>query len=143
MNVYCSELASVLVNEPRLAASAVRHSGDIYASYRMDQVEGTSLVYTGTGGYSTHTKASWWDYTLEVLLVNFDDDWIGVSFRYIDDNNYYRFEMNAQERIRRLKRRRNGVVTILWSDALAGYIPATLYMLRIELIRDRAALGFS
>lgn len=29
----------------------------------------------------------------QVLLVNFGDDWIGVSFWFVDDDNYCRFEV--------------------------------------------------
>ena len=103
----CSDLVLALPDHPQLVASAARQAGDIYESYGNPEVEGTSLVYTASASYSTGT-GSWWDYTLEVLLVNFGDGWIGVTFRYIDDDNYYRFEMNAQKRIRRLKRRSSG-----------------------------------
>jgi len=62
---------------------------------------------------------------------------MGVSFRYQDENNYYRFEMNSQESVRRLKKVVGGVVRILWlspgGEKSLGYEPGIVYTVRVLL----------
>ena len=138
--IYCEELAEAEersgMRKGSLVSRAVRQAGYIYSNYIEDNVEGTTLVYTAAASYSTQQQ-EWLDYTLEVSLIAFGDDWVGVSFRYIDDENYYRFEMNSQERIRRLKKVTNGAVKILWTQpglkSSTGYTPGTIFTVRVML----------
>jgi len=60
--------------------------------------------------------ANWTDYRLTAFLRNGDDDAIGLVFRYVDANNYYRFSMDAQRSYRRLVRVISGQHTILDED---------------------------
>eukprot|EP00960_Hanusia_phi_P029933 748287-Hanusia_phi.AAC.1 len=114
--------------------SAYQQSSNIYGQYTKQDVEGTTLVYSAMESYSSGFSI-WNQYFLNVLLINFNDDWIGVSFLYQDDNNYFRFEMNSQEKIRRLKRLSNGNVTILWDEPNSqGYDVAVLYLLNIQYL---------
>ena len=52
--------------------------------------------------------ANWTDYRLSVYLRSADDDAIGVVFRYLDADYYYRFSMDRQRKYRRLVRVING-----------------------------------
>jgi hypothetical protein len=45
-----------------------------------------------------------------------DEDVIGVVFRYVDSNNYYRLSMSRYLANRRLVKKVNGVFTALWND---------------------------
>ena len=59
---------------------------------------------------------NWTDYRLTAYLRDEDDDAIGLVFRYVDANNYYRFSMDGQRSYRRLVRVVNGSHTILSED---------------------------
>lgn len=59
---------------------------------------------------------SWSDYRHSVRLASFTNDAIGVHVRYVDEDNYYRFSMDAQRGYRRLIKRVSGIVTVLWED---------------------------
>jgi hypothetical protein len=58
----------------------------------------------------------WTDYRLTAFLRGEDNDAIGLVFRYVDPNNYYRFSMDAERKYRRLVRIINGIHTILAED---------------------------
>ena len=130
----CFWLPQDLQNSP----SALVQLSSIYGGflrqgqYLDEETEGTSLVYKADLSYSAE-GAMWGDYLVTVMLVNFGSEWIGVSVRYIDDNNYYRFEMNSLYGVRRLKKRVNGTLTQLyWEPNSAGYKAGTYYLVRVE-----------
>ncbi len=69
------------------------------------------------GTYARHKYGDYWlDYRLNAQLNSSDDDAIGLMFRVIDNNNYYRFSMDRERSYRRLVKKVNGVFTTLWSD---------------------------
>ena len=80
-------------------------------SYSTELVEGTILTL-GNADYSV----SFSQMLFQVQLINFDDDWIGASFRYRDDDNYYRFEMSRAFAVVRLKKSKDGVKTTIWDE---------------------------
>ena len=127
-----------------LFSRAVKQASPINSNYRALNVEGTSLIYVAAASYSTQQQ-DWFDYILEVQWVAFADDWIGISFRYQDANNYYRLELNAQEHIRRLKKVSNGTTSILWLQpggrSGLGYHPGTVYTTRIQLEGPKIAVS--
>lgn len=107
-------------------------------------VQGGKLVQTSNiqvvaaGSYEPATHAvggdeRWRDVEISVRLRSTDDDAIGVLFRYVDEQNYYRFSMDSQRAYRRLIRKVNGVVTLLWQDAVA-YTVGKTYDLTIRAI---------
>ena len=73
-------------------------------------------TYNDPGTYIVTGDRGWTDYRFEVRLRSDDNDAIGVLFRYQDENNFYRFSMDRERRYRRLIKKVNGVVTLLWSD---------------------------
>jgi hypothetical protein len=68
------------------------------------------------GTYALGGDAAWTDYRLTVHLVSFDNDAIGVMFRYADADNYYRFSMDSERNYRRLIKKVGGVLAVLWED---------------------------
>ncbi|HEU4766399.1 MAG TPA: family 16 glycoside hydrolase [Pyrinomonadaceae bacterium] len=57
------------------------------------------------------------DFELSASLTSLDST-IGVVFRYLDDNNWYRFTMDRQIASRRLVRCVAGVHTVIWQDSV-------------------------
>jgi hypothetical protein len=89
--------------------------------------EGTALV---TG------DPQWTDYRLSVTLRSDDDDAIGILVRYVDDENYFRFSLDAQRSYRRLIKKEPGGVTTLWEDA-GGFAVGEPFTLTLDAIGPR------
>ncbi len=69
------------------------------------------------GTYVISGSSAWTDYRITVRMRSDDNDAIGLIFRYVDEDNYYRLSLDHQRSYRRLVRRAHGVVTTLWEDA--------------------------
>lgn len=69
---------------------------------------GTYLLY-GDG-------LGWTDYKARFRLRSTDDDSLGLMFRYIDSDNWYRFSWDRQLKQRRLVKKAGGVYTLLAAD---------------------------
>jgi hypothetical protein len=101
---------------------------------------GTYLRYDGGG--------AWTDYTVSVRLRSDDDDAIGVMFRLLDGDNFYRFSMDAQRSYRRLVKNVGGTYTLLAEDGVA-FNPGQSYDVEISAqgstleVRIDGALVFS
>lgn len=74
--------------------------------------EGT-YVYTG--------ENTWSNYTYSVDVNPDDNDGVFVLFRYVDDDNFYRFFMDRERHYRRLEKKVDGVYTTLVEDLTTGY----------------------
>jgi hypothetical protein len=66
-----------------------------------------------------------------------DRDSIGVMFRYLDNNNYYRFSWNRQSKLRRLEKIQNGVVNVLARDSVRYGVGRTY---QLEIVAQGATL---
>ncbi len=53
------------------------------------------------------------NFTLRTKMYSTDDDYIGIVFRYVDSNNYYRFILSSQRGRIYLQKRVNGVTSLL------------------------------
>jgi hypothetical protein len=74
----------------------------------------------GGGSYGTiavHGDLRWTSYRFNARVRSTDNDSLGIIVRYTDPGNYYRFYINAQNRITRLSRYVNGVHTSLGTFA--------------------------
>lgn len=80
-------------------------------------------------------SVNWTDYRVSVALQSDDDDAIGIVFRYVDDQNWYRLSMDAERSYRRLVRCVAGAVTELWSDNQA-YVVGRPYVMTIDAVGD-------
>ena len=67
------------------------------------------------GTFAWTLDSSWTDYYVKARVMSEDNDWIGVMFRYVDANNYYRFSMREEfiDRHWRLVKVESGAATIL------------------------------
>lgn len=75
----------------------------------------------------------WQDYEYKVQLGSADNDAIGAVFRYQDNNNYYRYSMDASKNYRRLVKKSNGKFTVL-AESSGGYQPNKMYNLKVRAI---------
>ena len=75
----------------------------------------------------------WTNYRLSVYLRSTDDDAIGIVFRYIDADHYYRFSMDRQRTYRRVVRVVDGVHTIVAEDDFV-YRQDQDYLITVEAI---------
>lgn len=91
-------------------------------------------VYLGTHAYAG--SPSWTDYIYEVSVKSDDDGGIGILFRYVDSNNYYRFFMLRDRSdhgpFRRLDKNVHGKFVLLASDR-GQYEQGTWYTLRVTV----------
>ncbi len=78
-------------------------------------VDAASLPKEGT--LAIAGDSTWADLAFETRLRSSDDDAIGIVFRYVDSNNYYRLSMARSGTYRRLVKKVNGTFTSLWTDA--------------------------
>ncbi|MHC4647808.1 MAG: right-handed parallel beta-helix repeat-containing protein, partial [Planctomycetota bacterium] len=85
------------------------------------------------GTYALCTQdMPWGDYEVSLSIKSVDDDWMGVMFRYVDSDNYYRFAWNGSNGNRRLVKMVNGAVTTLQQDA-STYVGDQWYRARIAV----------
>jgi hypothetical protein len=87
------------------------------------------------GTYALLGDPSWTDSRV-VARVSTEDDDIGVMFRYIDANNYYRFSINWQIPFRRLVRFAGGEPHLL-REVAVGYDRNRDYLITVDAFGDR------
>ena len=80
--------------------------------------------------------AGWKNYDFRVTVRPFDDDEVGVVFRFKDTGNYYRFSMNRQQSYQRLVKKVNGRYTLLARNTRA-YTVNTAYVVRAVAVGSR------
>ncbi|HEY9037485.1 MAG TPA: hypothetical protein VIN05_00885 [Roseovarius sp.] len=105
----------------------VLDTGTFSAPSAWDAVAGvvsqTSNIWGGTWGgiEAPGTMAllapGFADLDLSVTITSADDDAVGVVFRHVDPDTWYRFSMSRQHGYRRLVASVGGAVTVLWQDA--------------------------
>jgi len=61
-----------------------------------DGVDSYDSTYCMRGSYIWAGDAEWQDYVISLKLRSEDDDAIGLMFRYVDDDNYYRISMSKE-----------------------------------------------
>lgn len=107
-------------------AGAIVQTSNIYGGsiFGSDPDRPGTMAVTGSG--------EWRNIVVEATVRSLDDDAIGVVFRYRDEANHYRFAMDRQRSYRHLVRVADGVSTLLWEDASAGYALDVSHLIRIE-----------
>ncbi len=58
-------------------------------------------------------NSDWDNYTVRANINCTDDDFIGILFRYVDENNYYRFLLSSQRKTILVDKRVNGKFTTI------------------------------
>ncbi len=80
------------------------------------------------------------DYRFSLFMLASDDDGVGVMFRYVDADNYYRLVWDREASSRRLERVEYGVVTVLAED----FEPYDIwYWYLVEIVADGPRLSVS
>ena len=102
----------------------------------------TSNIYGGSlsgeisekpGTYAIAGDVKWKDYRLTVRMRSDDDDGIGIMFRYLDEENYYRLSCDAQHNYQRLTKKEDGIVSTLW-EAANSYVVGESFTFTIDAI---------
>lgn len=92
--------------------------------------EGAYILREGT--FALYENGSnWTDYAVEVTARPGDDDGVGLMFRYQDEDNHYKLEIDEQEGVVQLVRNQDGYETVL-ARGWAGYAPGEDLVLRVE-----------
>ena len=91
-----------------------------------------ALLQTGNidGTFALYTARNWADYRVTTKLRSMDKGSIGVMFRYLGSNDYYRFAWDARAGARRLEKVQHGTLTILAKDTVP-YVTGEVYNLEI------------
>jgi len=79
------------------------------------------------------------DMQFAASMLSYDDDAMGLVFRYTDADNHYRFSWNRALRERQLQKVHQGVWSVLWSDS-NDFNPLQWYRVRIEAVGPRLRL---
>jgi hypothetical protein len=74
----------------------------------------------------------WKDYAINLSITSLDDDAIGVIFRYVDDENYYRFTWNRSGQYQRIEKRQNGVLSVL-AEKTGAYETGLAYNIQVAM----------
>jgi hypothetical protein len=110
----------------------------------------TSNIYGGSvaanaaekpGTVALVGESAWSDVRISAAFGSTDNDSVGLVFRYQNEDNYYRFSMDAERAFRRLVKRVGGVTTVLWEDATI-YAVGRTYQIDIVVSADRL-LGYA
>ncbi len=113
----------------------LRQSSNIYGPN-----SGATNNRKGTFAYWNDPAALLWtDYTFDVTIRSTDNDGIGVMFRYHDQWNYYKYEMDKQKNFHKLFKVVNGVETTLASKS-AGYTKYADMYLQVEVSGDQISV---
>ncbi len=92
------------------------------------------------GTYLCTWERSWTDVIVTATMGNDDDDWMGILFRYQDDDNYYRFAMSNQESRRILVLKHDGEYTVLFQDDVA-FTPGHAYQVQVSAVGSRLTVS--
>ena len=109
----------------------VRSSGELAQLSNIWDGDSVSGSLPKLGTYILHDYGlGWLDYRVNFVMRSEDNDTLGAMFRYIDNNNYYRFSWDSQRNQRRLVKNENGVFTELASDTVP-YVQGQNYQVEI------------
>ncbi|HEX6075892.1 MAG TPA: hypothetical protein VFZ32_11605, partial [Micromonosporaceae bacterium] len=95
------------------AGGALRQTSNIFEP----PIDRDTLSKRGTQAVAG--DPAWTDVVVSARIQSFDDDAIGILFRYADAANFYRFSMDSQRGYRRLVKAVAGAFTLLWEDDVA------------------------
>ncbi|HSV84197.1 MAG TPA: metallophosphoesterase [Ramlibacter sp.] len=111
-----------------VVAGEVQQSSNIYGPdvNAVANRKGTFAYYNNGAAFS------WNHYSFSTKLRSTDDDGIGVMFRYVNANNYYKIDLDAQRSFRKLFKVVNGVETTL-ATAAGGYTTGTSFILKVTV----------
>ena len=113
-----------------ISGDLLKQSSNIYGG------ENKGSVPDKPGTYAIAGNMEWTDYSLEVNMLSRDDDALGVIFRYVDENNYYRFSMDSSRNYRRLIKKSRGSISIL-AENRKSYLKGQKYRVKVVTLGER------
>ncbi|MEZ4683540.1 MAG: family 16 glycoside hydrolase [Caldilineaceae bacterium] len=113
------------------------------SNYTLRQNSNIYLLPQREGTYAYTGDDSWTDYHLAVDVLPNDNDSFFVMFRYVNDDNYYRFISNEQNKFRRLEKKIEGTFTTIAEDTAAGYTQGTWQNVHISIIGTQIQIRFN
>jgi len=120
----------------RMSGGLIIQGSNIYSD------SGSAIDPQKPGTFIVTGDPNWSDYTIQVDVRSRDDDAIGIIFRYLDSENYYRFSMDKQRVYRRLIKKVRGEVIVLAEDAVA-YVQDQWYTLKVEAKGNKIIVSLS
>jgi hypothetical protein len=120
-----SPAASWSVEDRVLSQTSVAHGGSL-----------DPAAADKPGTYVISGDPEWMGYRFVARLASEGQHDIGVMFRYLDRDNYYRFSMNRCFSYRRLIKKVGGVATLLWEDR-TSYEIGRDYLVTVDAFGDR------
>jgi hypothetical protein len=113
---------------------------EIRTSGTRNYLEQNSDIYSDNtaqlGTFAAYNNgAAWQDVGIDLEMNSTDDDGIGVMFRVVDSDNYYRLNWNHQNGTRRLEVIEDGVLTVLAEES-ALFDLNHWYQVSIQAIGD-------
>ncbi|MEO6156600.1 MAG: hypothetical protein ABIQ39_03110, partial [Ilumatobacteraceae bacterium] len=81
--------------------------------------------------------SDWAAVRIDARLRSTDNDAIGLVFRYVDAQNYYRLSLDKERSYRRLVKCVGGTFTTLWEDVTASYTQSLAFDIRIDAYGSR------
>ena len=110
-----------------MAGAEIVQDTNIYGG----SIAATAIEKPGT--LALQRAHTWRDLRITAKLRSDDDDSIGLVFRYVDGDNYYRFSIDSERAYRRLVKFVGGAATLLWQDNYA-YSVGQAYTLVLEAV---------
>ena len=80
------------------------------------KVEGAADNDSRVGTHAIAGDKEWRNYTFSVDVLYNDDDFAGYLFRYQDEDNYYRFQLEEDDDEYHIARMKDGAITFLVAD---------------------------
>lgn len=93
--------------------------------------KGTFAYYNNSGAFS------WTNYSYSAILRSTDDDGIGLMFRYQNQNNYYKLDLDKQRNFAKLFKVVNGVETMIATATAPGYTQGANSNLEVKVIGNQ------
>ena len=90
------------------------------------ELQGTMLILDNATLWDNYLFQA----TIQSALAS-EDDYIGLIFRYVDQNNYYRFLWQRETPLRRVQKVQGGIWTLPAQDTVA-YVSNQIYQVRIK-----------
>jgi hypothetical protein len=98
--------------------------------------------YSKAGTMYVTGEDSWRDFKALVRISSFDDDAVGVVFRFTGVTSFYRFSMDSERSYRRLLKRTGNSWIIMWEDRFK-YTVGHTYTVQVEMEGNHLRLFFN
>ena len=120
-------------NNPTGKGSWTVQNGQLVQSSNVGTIGDSGLAQLGTYLQYDTGNDVWENYDVYLNLMSQDNDYIGIMFRVVDENNYYRMTWNATTGLTIVKCL-DGEFTALYSDSDLTYTEGETYAVKISVV---------